>query len=212
MTPAILSAPAPLGSALVEPFFVHRETIGDISHHDMSQERTTLRLFLEVCGDKPADAYTRSDVTRFLNTMRRMPVHYGKSQKDKGRAVVDIIAEADAKESKRLSDKTVKRHHTALSQFFRCAMDEGHIAVAQHGELVGKHRFREERKARDQRDTWTPEELRALFASPVWTGCHPHFRTQPGDQVIGDAKFWLPILALYHGARLEELGACPCNG
>ena len=43
-----------------------------------------------------------------------------------------------------------------------------------------------------------------LVGSPVWTGCNHHFRTQAGPRIISDAKFWLPLLALYHGARLEE--------
>jgi integrase len=33
------------------------------------------------------------------------------------------------------------------------------------------------------------------------------YRTKPGDVVRQDASYWLPILALWTGARLEELGA-----
>ena len=194
---------APVASALIEPFFVRRETIDRLSHHDMSQERTTLRLFLDVCGDRAISEYSRGDVTGFLNTLRRLPRPYGKSPKDRDRTVAEIIAAASA-DAPRLSDKTVKRHHTALTQFFRFAMDGGDLSVAQHTELTAKHRFREDQKARDQRDAWTSDDLRTLFRSPVWTGCHRFFRSQPGDQIIRDAKFWLPILALYHGARLEE--------
>ena len=47
-------------------------------------------------------------------------------------------------------------------------------------------------------------ELRKLFTSPIWTGCHPFFRSRQGDEVIRDARFWLPLLGLFHGNRLEE--------
>lgn len=197
---------APLVSALVEPFFVHRETIDGISHHDMSQERTTLRLFVDICGDRPVNAYGRADAMTFLTNLRRLPVHYGKSPKDKGRSVADLIAEADAKGADRIGDKTVKRHLTALSQLLRFAVDQGHMSKVARDEMVGDHRFREPRNARQQRDAWTPEELTALFASPVWAGCaSKDRRSEPGSHIIRDARFWLPILALYHGARLEEL-------
>jgi len=84
-------------------------------------------------------------------------------------------------------------------------MDAGHLTNGQRGELVENHRFREGRGARDQRDAWTAEELTNLFASPVWRGCRGETRrSEPGTHVIKDAKFWLPILALFHGARLEE--------
>jgi hypothetical protein len=173
--PPAESAPAasakPLASELVESFFVRRETVDRATHQVMNQERGTLRRFLEACGDRPVDAYHRGDITGFLDTLRRLPKTYGKSPRDKDRGLAEIIAEADAEGAERLSDKTVKRHLSALSQFFQFAMDRGHLTVAVRSELVEGHRFREDRGARDQRDAWTPEELAKLFASPVWTGC-----------------------------------------
>jgi integrase len=207
-TPGPEAAPplAPLCSTLLLPHFAQRERISDTTGQVLNQERGTLRRFLEVAGDRPVDKYGRGDVTGFLQVMRRLPNTYGRSPKDKARSVAEIIAEADARDAERLTDKTVKRHLSALSQFFRYVMDQGHIANAQRAELVEDHRFREERGARDQRDAWTPEDLSTLFASPIWTGCHSKARrASRGDQIIRDARFWLPILALYHGARLEEL-------
>jgi hypothetical protein len=51
---------------------------------------------------------------------------------------------------------------------------------------------------------WSGDELRKLFASPIWTGSNPFFRSRPGDKIIRDALFWLPLLGLFHGNRLEE--------
>lgn len=83
--------------------------------------------------------------------------------------------------------------------------DKGHIALAQHEEWFKGFRFEAGRAAREQRDAWSSGDLARLFGSPVWTGCHPRYRSKPGKEIIRDAKFWLPILALYTGARLEEL-------
>lgn len=194
----------PLASALVEPFFKRREFIDKTRQQVMGQERGTVARFIEVAGDRPVSAYGRGDVTRFLDTLRRLPSVYGRSPKDKAKTVADLIAAADAAKAPRLTDKTVKRHLTALSQFLRFARDDGHISNAQWREMVEGHRFRVERGARSQRDAWTPEDLTALFRSPVWTGRDQRHITKPGPHIIRDAKFWLPILALFHGARLEE--------
>jgi integrase len=207
-SPAPKPAPsAPLASILIEPFFLQRGERDRVSHHDISQERSTLRRFLEVCGDRPLDRFTRGDVTAFLDTLRRLPTTYGKSPKDRERPLSDIIAEADAKGSDRVTEKTVKRHLSALSVFFHYAKDRGHLTNAARAELTEDHRFGKPTKgAKDQRDAWTSEELTALFSSPAWTGCaSKHFRSQPGPHVFRDSKYWLPLLALYHGARLEEL-------
>jgi hypothetical protein len=138
--------------------------------------------------------------------MRQLPAKYGKSPKDKELSLEALIARAEAADPPvdRLTDKTPKRHLSTLSQFFLFAMDEGHLTVAARSEMVDKHRFRAERAARDQREEWDSEDLQTLFRSPVWTGCHAYYRTEVGTEIIRDAKFWLPLLALYHGARLEE--------
>jgi integrase len=196
--------PKPKLSELVEPYFARRETLDRTTHQVMNQESGTITRFKEICGDRPVDAYSRGDISTFLDTLRRLPTTYGKSPKDKDRSLADIIEEADVKGAERLTDKTVKRHLSALSQFFQYAVDLGHLANSAKGDLVENHRFRLDRGARDQRDAWTSGDLVALFGSPVWTGCHPVRRSEPGPEIVRDARFWLPLLALFHGARLEE--------
>lgn len=203
--PAPEAPPKPPASALVEGFFERRTRRDQATGKQTEMERGTLRRFLEACGDKAPDAYSRRDVNGFLNTLRRLPTTYGKSPRDKDRSLAEIIAAADAAKAPRLTDRTAQRHLTALAQFFQYAVDEARLSVAGRAELVSDHRFREDKGAREQRDALAPEELATLFGSPVWTGCHPHFRDQPGPAVVRDGFFWLPLLALYHGARLEEL-------
>ena len=90
------------------------------------------------------------------------------------------------------------------ASFFQHAVDLGHLTVTAHSDAFGSHRFRTETGAREQRDAWTSEELVKLFGSPVWAGHDPSYRIRPGSLITRDAKFWLPLLALYHGGRLEE--------
>lgn len=199
------SAPAkPLVSALVEPFFKRRAEKDKLRNHTINQDRSTLRRFVEIAGDKPVDRYTRGDVTLFFEAMQELPATYGKSQKDKDISIADLIDRARATKAPRLTDKTMKRHRSALSQFFKFVVNAGHLSIAGKAELMDERDFTTKAAAKMQRDMWQPEELKTLFASPVWTGCHSYFRAEPGPHIIRDAKFWLPILALYHGARLEE--------
>lgn len=205
-TPATAQPPPakPLAASLVDPFMVRREGTDRATSQVMNQERGTLRRFIEACGDRPVNEFGRGDVTGFMDTLRRLPNTYGKAPRDKDRSLAEIIAEADAIGGERLKDKTVKRHLSALSQFFQFAVDAGHLTVTARNEMVEGHRFRAGEAAREQRDEWSSADLAKLFASPVWTGSHDYFRTQPGTAIIRDARFWLPILALHHGARLEE--------
>lgn len=195
---------APRFSALVSDFAVWREKSG-VRGHTLGQDRPTLRFFQELAGDKPVDRYTRADVAVFLTRMQEFPANYGKSPADRDRSAEEIIARAKETQAERVSPKTAKRHLSVLSRFFKFCLDRGLISKAQRSELTEEHEFAgNAAPARQQRDAWKPEELTALFASPVWTGSHPFFRSQPGTTMIRDAKFWLPLLALFHGCRLEE--------
>ncbi|GGJ43885.1 site-specific integrase [Neoroseomonas lacus] len=89
---------------MVEPYFVRREKIDQTRHQVMGQERTTLRLFREVCGDRPVSEYRRSDLTSFLGTLRRLPNTYGRSPKDRTRTVAEMIAEAESRNTPRLEE------------------------------------------------------------------------------------------------------------
>jgi integrase len=194
---------APLFSTLTDAFLAWRERTG-VRVHTIRQDRPILRFFAECAGDKPVTAYSRGDVSAYLDRVRLLPATYGRSPADRDRTMAELIARAERTGEPRLSAKTAKRHLSTLSAFFAFCRDRGLLTKAQCDELVSKHRFGTMRAPRQQRDAWTSDELKALFASPVWTGCDPVVRSRPGPAIIRDAKFWLPLLALFHGARLEE--------
>ncbi len=194
----------PVFSDLVADFVDWREKSG-VRAHTIQQDRPTLRFFQEIAGNKPVDLYTRGDVSKFLGRMQEFPANYGKSPKDKELSADEIIARAKAGRSPLVKPKTAKRHLSALSRFFKFCLDQGLISRSLRDDLVDEHEFAGASAApRQQRDAWSPDELRKLFNSPIWTGCHPFFRTQSGTSIRRDAKFWLPLLALFHGCRLEE--------
>jgi integrase len=54
-------------------------------------------------------------------------------------------------------------------------------------------------EARSNRQPWEPEELSALFASPIY------LKGERPTGGKGEAAFWLPLLGIFSGARLNEL-------
>lgn len=199
--------PAPMVprfSDLLEAFAEWRKQSG-VRGHTLAQDRPTLRFFQEIAGDKAVSEYQRRDVGDFLTTMQRFPASYGRSPADKDRSAAEIIARGEAAKADRVKPKTARRHLTVLSRFFKFCFDRGYISKTQRDDLTSEQEFARPTEAtRQQRDMWSPDDLKALFATPVWTGCHPHYRTKPGPEVIRDSKFWLPLLALFQGCRLEE--------
>ena len=197
--------PPRFASSFVEEHFAARAEEG-ARQQVMNQDRTTLRLFFEMCGDRPFAAYGRGDVSKFLGALRKLPVLHGKSPHYRGR-MLEIIAEADRRgDKRRLREGTVQRHFSALTQFFMLGVDheEGQITNTERFNLLDGFTFRLEKGASRQREEWPVADLIILFTSPLYTGCRRARRWMRGKEIIRDARFWIPLLALFHGARVEE--------
>jgi len=61
-------------------------------------------------------------------------------------------------------------------------------------------RVADKRKAKEKRRAFSEDELKRIFASPVYAS---DLRPAAGG---GEAAYWLPLLSLYTGARQTELG------
>ncbi|WP_426267030.1 hypothetical protein [Sphingomonas sp. LHG3443-2] len=59
---------------------------------------------------------------------------------------------------------------------------------------------------RDKRSPFTPEQLHAIFRAPLYVGCRDdqHGYAMSGPNRPRNARFWLPLIGLYSGLRLNE--------
>lgn len=171
-----------------------------------AQAGATYRLFADACGDKPLRAYTRKDAGRFRERVERLPSDYGKHPRYRGLSVEAILnAYTALPEGSRvgiITQKTIKRHFSALSTLWTAAVAEGDAGE----NIFSGHRFAATRKPNEQRDMWEQADLARLFATPVWTGCRSATqRSTPGTLVLRDERFWLPLVAVFSGLRQEEI-------
>lgn len=165
------------------------------------QNEATYRLFVEVCGDRPISEYTRQHLGDLYDVLCGLPAMYAKDKRWRGLSLREIVEAAKDDPSPRLAMATLSRHFSALGGFFTYAKRHG---LSEGDNPAHGFDFPRKGRANSRRDMWEGEPLRKLFRSPVWTGCHPFFRSRPGPQIIEDANYWLPLLGLYHGNRLEE--------
>lgn len=175
------------------------------------QAEITYRMFMEWCGDRAVSIYTREHTAAFFDMLRRLPTLHGKDRRWRGLTLAQVVQRSQGSGAKLITMKTIKRHMSALGSFFTYAKDNAALDTGDnpaHGFSYGKKAKRGEkstsRKRPKARKMWHGEKLTKLFKSPVWTGCQRFQRSRPGDKIIRDARFWLPILGLYHGNRLEE--------
>lgn len=194
----------PIGRLLSEvlPSFIGYLTDeGGLRAQTINQNKATYRYLMETCGDLPVREYKRAELAKLLSLLRALPASYSKDTRWK-RLTLSEIAERAIDDEPRLAVKTQKRHFAALGGLFKYLIEQGEYEGANpaHG-----FSFPNKGRASSKRQQWEGERLRQLFASPVWTGCKTaRQRSKPGTLIVKDEKYWLPLLGLYHGNRLEE--------
>jgi len=196
----------PLFSTVYPGYIEDQIRRGDWRQQTGNQAHATYRLFEQICGNKPVNQYTRADAAQFRTTAERMPSDYGKAASYKNFTPEDIIRAyeklPDERKQPLLTQKTIKRHFSALSAMWSEAIATGKATE----NIFSGFRFAAVKRAVDEREQWSGTELKALFGSPVWSGClSAGRRSQPGQQIIRDDKFWIPLITLFSGMRLEEI-------
>lgn len=194
----------PLFSETAARFVAKQKLTRSWENQTALQNAKSYELFEATCGNRPLRSYTRKDAATFKDVLQRLPSDYGKASQYLGKTPDEILAldaESGSK-SPRLAIKTVKRHLSALSSLW----DEMHSHDEAAKGIFSGFPFSKQKRARDQRALWSRDDLKRLFKTPIWTGCQSAGRrTLPGSMIIRDERFWIPLIAVFSGARQEEI-------
>ncbi len=161
------------------------------------------KSFLSFVGPKPIGLLSRKECKEFKLTLEKLPPKWQSRFKNKG------IREIAALELPPISPATVNRLLSPICSFFNWAIVESHISANPFLRLRAVHRVR----ADTQRAAFNANDLRNLFEqSAMYRGCLSlRERSLPGSLVIKDARFWLPLIALFTGMRIEEIAQLRCR-
>ena len=158
--------------------------------------------FIELHGDLDVAQINRGHVRAFRNAAQLVPRRRTGKLRN---APLPELAEWTRNHPGTvcISAPTINKWLTCLQSVLNWARKNGLIPdeVAWADPVAGM-RLKE---PRSKRRPWEPEELSVLFGSPIYTqGARPK-----GGK--GEAAYWLPLLALCSGARLNELAPMCAN-
>lgn len=107
---------------------------------------------------------------------------------------VDVLGFRDFLAARGQSPATVTRKVGILKTLFRTARDYELLTINPADQIRAVHVARQK-----SRVAFSPEDLSKIFNSPIYTS---NYRPLSGGK---EACYWLPLLALCTGARVEEL-------
>lgn len=195
--PMIRSAADRLVRDLLRDGLANRETCEAISK--------TAALIEEATGVSDLRKMRQHHVVALRDMLDRLPPSYRKSSRERDMPVLEIAARAEREGQKvGLSAGTTNRVLQVFQQILGRAGNEG-IEIDPKLRPTALRR-RKSKRAREERLAFSHDQMEPIFQAPTWTGCASSTRRhEPGDRVIKDALYWLPLIAAYTGARKEEI-------
>lgn len=159
------------------------------------------RVLKEFFGtDADMKAITRQQVRDFMTLLENLPSNASKHFPD--RTIFEAV-DLGAKLPK-MSPDTKNSYMRALGSLFRYAVNEGMVdADPSAGLLFQKSKI----KNKDKRWPFAPNDLKAIFRAPIYTGCKNdgYGYNTPGPNIIRRGRFWTPLISLFSGMRLNEI-------
>ncbi len=154
--------------------------------------------------DRPVAELNRSWCKQYRDILNELPSNISKRFPDAEQPLADIVAETKKLNLPKMAAETQATYLLLLKQLLSYAVSEEYIARDPSANLSP---LGERHAARDARNPFTIEQLRQIFNAPLYRGCKDDGAgyAVPGQNIVRGTRFWVPLIALYTGMRLNEI-------
>lgn len=186
---------SPLLSQLFEKFITEkRRNWGEKQAKSTEQKdyRPKILQFIEIVGDKEANKLTKNDTVKYKDTILHLPSHIKTKKAYKDKTIKEILA-LEIPKSDLLSGTTIKNRFVKVGTFLTWLAKNGYADSSLETPLHGV--IKKSKRASEDRDVFDEQDLKNLFNNK-------YYFSREHSQA---SRYWIPLLALFTGARLNEL-------
>jgi integrase len=169
----------------------------EVSGKTIDEAQKVIGRFSGVYKDIDAEGINGTIIREFKELLIKTPSIL--SDELRSLTLVQIVKEAGSEYSGRtLSDSAINKHLSVISSVLQWAANNSYFSNNWHNPVRGKTIKRKGLK--QDRMPFTEVDLHKIFSSDIYT---KQSRPKGG---CGEAAYWIPIVGLYTGMRLEEIG------
>lgn len=174
---------------------IRDDTVKECSH--------TYNLWKNIIKNKDISSVDKKDCREFRDKIAKLPARYNIRPQYREESIESLLKLFIPQEDI-VATKTVNKNISWLKLFFNWAINEGYYKLA--NPVLGL-KLKDKTKARDARQPFSGEDLIKYFECPIYKGSRNSSRGRmlQGDIIIKDSVYWIPLIALYTGARLNEI-------
>jgi integrase len=182
-----------------DKFLEHRKD--GLAFHTLRNYKASLSVCCRILGeDAPIKEISKENTRALRDTLVKLPANFLKRHPTY--SIAAMLRAAEEMNHPGMNPATVKYYLTCLSSMFKYAENEGYI----DSNPVSGITVPDPIPGAAKRNPFDTTHLQAIFDAPTYKGMRSsNFWKQSGDVVERDAKYWLPVVALFTGMRLGEL-------
>ena len=181
--------------------YIKLKKVNDWTGKTLKDNVRVLNWLSELVGaDTKISNVVKGHVDAFRDLVMTVPANFQKKKKFAGMTTLQAAAASEEKD--RLSLKTADKYMKTMKSFLNWCAEEEYVTKVPGGKVSVPYKGGSE----TPREPFSKSQLQSLFSSPLYTGhSTPSRRSTPGDLVIKDAFYWVPLIGLYSGMRLGEI-------
>ena len=189
-------------SNLIKRFFEFKSNWGLDQRKKME---TCCGCFVELMEDPELGIIDRDLIRRYEAKLKLMPSNrYQAARRHGTNDAAKLLELAEKNNEQRLSSKTVESYLSKLAEVFRWAVREDYLSKNPAEHISQKARGAVMR-AQDARDQFNQHDLNAIFSAEWFQHGGAKRNKAGGLSSFRPYYYWLPLLGLHTGARLNEL-------
>jgi integrase len=181
-----------ISCAFVDFLTIHRPHWKSIGGLEKSYRQSFFPLLIGVTGDIKTNQITKAHINDLVKILLVYPANKNKIEKYKNYTVLDFL-NIKVNEEDRQKPYTTRKYKTQIGMFLRWLRTNDYTYIDLDAPLKSVRIIKT--VAADDKSEFTASDIRKIFNSKDYTkGLH---KTA--------SRFWVPLLGLYTGARLNEI-------
>ncbi|MDW9812094.1 DUF6538 domain-containing protein [Sinorhizobium meliloti] len=193
------------GESIMEVFAIYeRENPNNIKADTLAQARRDVGIFVDYVGSNcPVHRIDKKAVREWKALLLKYPVKATETKAFEGMKLAQIVKHNATVGKPTISTNTVNRYLSGLGAFCGWLVAHGYLDINPVTDM-----FLAKKKDKVV-FPFKVDQMNALFKSPFFTGCQgdesPRLWSKPGNVLIRDHRYWVPLVMLYSGARPGEI-------
>lgn len=174
-------------AAIVEAYCANQISEGSWTAKTEAENKAIYGLWLRIVGDQPIRSYGFKQHRDYKTSLAKLPANLNKSPIYRDKSIGEILEMT----TRPAAPNTINKNLTRVAALFRWAVEYGYTTLNPAGGMTIKN----PKRASEERHAFTDDDLIKIFHHDDYLRATPKV----------SYKYWAPLIALFTGARLNEI-------